>query len=150
MAVVAAASMVTGSLSLAAGPATAAPNDVMIPLATTYAAPEIIAAGAQDLLKATDLDTEETFIASTDGGLTWANANIPGFGPGSTDYATDGHIYFQDLVGDGFVVKRYDFATNSTLQVAQLDAKAASINATHAVTGTGDDGNGNPTSYVST
>jgi len=150
MAVVAAASMVTGSLSLAAGPATAAPNDVMIPLATTYAAPEVIAAGAHNLLKATDLDTQETFIASLDGGLTWANANIPGFGPGSTDYATDGHIYFQDLVGDGFVVKRYDFATNSTSQVAQLDAKAVSINATHAVTGKGDDGNGNPTSYVST
>jgi hypothetical protein len=149
VAAIAAACLSVGAAGLAVGPALGVTGDVTIPLGTTHAAPDVIAANGQDLLKATDLDTEEAFLASTDAGATWINANLPGFTGSSTRFVSDGHVYYQQAVDDGFAIERYDFETNTATQVALLDAEAVSINTTHAVVGQGSDGNGDPTSYAS-
>ena len=149
MAAVAAACLSVGAAGLAVAPAVAVTGDVTIPLGSSHAAPNVIAANSQDLLKATDLDTEEAFRASTDGGVTWTDANLPGFTGSSTKFVTDGHVYYQQPVGDGFEVDRYDFTTNASTQVALLDTEAISLNATHAVVGEGSDAHGDPTSYAS-
>jgi hypothetical protein len=134
-------------MSFATVPASAGTGDVTIPIPLTHAMPSIIAASGNDLIRVEDAGTEESFTVSVDGGKNWAAANISG-AHGSV-YVTDGHMYYQSQVDDGYFVDRYDFATNTTSRVAQLDDEAMTISATHAVTAVDYDAD-EPTKYVAT
>ncbi|HEY3339041.1 MAG TPA: FlgD immunoglobulin-like domain containing protein [Propionicimonas sp.] len=148
-AVVAATSLAAGVLGLPAVPASAGTGDVTIPLPMTHAMPNIVVATGHDLLWA-DFDENETLRASVDDGKTWNQVDIPGFDHASAKYVTGGHVYYQTVVGDQFVVDRYDFATNTSTQIAEVADEAAAVSPTHALTVTGTDSSGVPSGYVVT
>ena len=143
------ASLVVGMLGLTAVPASAGSGDVTIPLPMTHAMPNIVVATGHNLLWS-DFDENETFRASVDDGRTWNEVDIPGFDHASATYVTGGHIYYQTVVGDQFVVDRYDFATNTSTQIAEVADETAAVSPTHALTVTGTDSSGVPSGYVVT
>ncbi|WP_198018375.1 hypothetical protein, partial [Sedimentibacter sp. B4] len=85
------------------------------------------------LVEAYDEATEtDIYRASNDSGKSWQSVDLSLDWEGGT-YTSGGHLYYQDSSDGTPVVKNFEFATNKTTPVAELDDLADLLSPTYAV-----------------
>lgn len=135
-AVLATVALGAGSLGLTAPSASAAGSDTSFPIPPTQEAPRIVAASGSGLLIDSEGDDQDVYRASGDDGATWVTPDLPGITDGGDHYgisAGGGRMWWAARDGGHYTVYAYDFSTDTTTTLAQLDQRPDELNQTVAL-----------------
>lgn len=127
-------SLALGTLGMTAPQALADDGDLRIPIPDTAQLPSVAAASGTGLLVESydEANQTETYRASNDSGKSWQNVDLSLDWDGGM-YTGGGHLYYQDSSDGTPVVKNFEFATNQTTPVAELNDPADLLSPTYAV-----------------